>query len=473
MSARLVAAVALSLAVAGTGLGRADTPTILPGKIQIAPKPQPATLGLRYLYINPCRGGCLIKKGGDDARTHFTDAPDDPPGTEYTLSEFKWGDDVWNQVMQCMREVYSPFDIEVTDQPPPAGTAYNEGIVAGGQAELHLSGFGGYAYLNPDCTPRSFALSFSFANDYPPDPYQICYVASQETAHSFGLLHSFEYLDGRSACNDPMSYRECGGFERFFRNEPARCGEFTSRPCGVCGATQNTHQHLLNILGPGTPITTPPVITVTSPADGATLPSSGNVVVANASAQRGIDTIDLILNGYKWASVQGTFVGPDEHGYSIPIPPEVPDGVIDVIVRAKDDIEVSTDAPQFTITKGAPCVSADTCAAGQRCEAGRCFWDPPVGQLGDECTFQQYCVSGQCQGIAGGEQRCTQTCVIGIADSCPDGFECLGDNGGVCWPSDAIASGCCSTSGDLGAQTGLLALGLGLLLGRRRRRRSS
>jgi len=470
----LIGRVALVIASALAALPSVAAAEVLPSKVVMGPpQAQGVTLGLRYLYINRCRGNCIIKKGSDDARTHFTDAPDDPAGTEYLLSEFQWGDDVWNQVMQCMREVYSPYNIEVTDEPPPPGTPYNEGIVAGGQRELNLSGYGGYAYLNSDCSPRAYALSFSFANDYAPDPYTICYVASQETAHSFGLLHSWEFLDGRSACNDPMSYRECGGFERFFRNEPARCGEYNAGACGACGSTQNTHLHLLNVLGPGTPITTPPVVTLTSPVDGATV-ANGSAVVATARAQRGIHTMELILNGYKWAETTSSFNGPDDHSYSIALPPDVPDGVIDIVVRAKDDIDVGTDSATVTVTKGAPCETADTCAAGQRCDAGKCFWDPPVGVLGDECTYKQYCVTELCQGIAGGEQRCTQGCVLGIDDSCPADFECLatGPNGGVCWPSSALDSGCCSTSRDLSTQTGLLALGFGVLVVRRRRRRA-
>ena len=116
-------------------------------------QPQAHALGIKYLYINRCLGGCQIKVGGDDARVHATMATDDPPGTMYTLSPFAHGDDAWAEVMQCLREVYSPYDVIVTDEPPPAGMPYNEGIAAGTQRELGVSGLLGYAYMNTDCTP--------------------------------------------------------------------------------------------------------------------------------------------------------------------------------------------------------------------------------------------------------------------------------------------------------------------------------
>ena len=146
------------------------------------------------------------------------------------------------------------------------------------------------------------------------------------------------------------------------------------------------------------------------------------------------------LNGYKWAETKGAFFGANgqpEASYSLILPPDVPDGVIDIVVRAQDDLEVATDSAPITVTKGTPCATADTCAEGQLCEAGRCFWAPPVGELGEECTFTQFCKGELCQSLDSGESRCTQNCVLGIEDSCPPNFQCLanGDNTGVCWPA--------------------------------------
>jgi MYXO-CTERM domain-containing protein len=159
----------------------------------------------------------------------------------------------------------------------------------------------------------------------------------------------------------------------------------------------------------------------------------------------------------------------------VSLPQDLPDGVLDIVVKVKDDIDLTTETAPITITKGAPCVSADSCANGQRCDQGRCLWDPPVGEVGDECTYQQFCKNELCSAVdGGGEARCTQACVQGIADSCPPDFTCVESsdlNGGLCWPSSEVdQGGCCSANSELPASGMLFGLGvLGLMFRRRRR----
>lgn len=444
--------------------------------VTVAPQPHAQTAGT--LYLNRCKGGCVITKGGlDDARSHTSTIPEGT-ATEYTLSEFAWGDAEWDAVVQCVKEVYSPFAVTVTDQQPTGGVAYNEAIIAGSPAEIGRGGIGGIAPVTSDCSPYSYIISFTFANTYGPSSrvFDLCAVAAQESGHSYGLDHTYAFLDGSSGCRDPMTYRgDCGG-QKFFRNDTATCGEFSPRPCR-CGANQNAHLKLLAVLGPGTPITRPPAVTVTQPADGATI-TAGTTVVATASAQRGIARLELWVNGYLWNTAKGVAWGPDgqpEAGYVLAIPPEVPDGILDLVVKAKDDIEVTTTAPTVTVTKGAPCTSADTCAPGQRCDAGRCLWDPAVGEIGEPCTYEQYCLSGLCTGTAT-ETLCTQPCIPGVGDSCPAAFSCLeqAPGKGVCWPAETDDGGICSASvtGSAGPRgvIAAIAFALGLVLARRRRR---
>jgi len=127
-----------------------------------------------------------------------------------------------------------------------------------------------------------------------------------------------------------------------------------------------------------------------------------------------------------------------------------------------------------TVTKGAPCTSADGCATGQKCEQGRCLWDPPTGELGEACAYPQFCVSGICRGTVD-QQICTQDCIVGLEDACPTGLTCVPtDPGkGICFfPDD---SGCCSTArGGRGvpwASVAFAVLTLGLLARPWRRRR--
>src|SRR6185503_6497471 len=166
---------------------------------------------------------------------------------------------------------------------------------------------GGIAPGQLGCGGQDNVISFTFANIYGGTSQQfiwsVCQVAAQETGHSFGLDHVYQFSDGRSACTDPMTYRgDCGG-QAFFRNDLASCGEYATRPCR-CGGLQNSHNKLLTLFGPGTPLTAPPALTVSAPMSGDTV-ANGATVIATASAQRGVARLELWLNGYKWASAKG------------------------------------------------------------------------------------------------------------------------------------------------------------------------
>jgi hypothetical protein len=202
-------------------------------------------------------------------------------------------------------------------------------------------------------------------------------------------------------------------------------------------------------------------------------PNWNNVV--NAGSRRGVASVELWLNGYKWNSKPGAAFGgegqPDPSAYSLVAPNGVPDGVIDIVVKAYDDLNLEADSSTITVMKGAPCADASACLTGQKCDAGKCYWDPPVGQMGDKCTYPQYCMSGICQGTAS-EQICTTDCIVGVADSCPAMYDCIQTTGsmGVCFPASS-GGGCCeaSTGGAAFAHLGTGVLVLGIVLRRRRR----
>lgn len=432
------------------------------------------------LYLNRCRGGCTVRSGVDDARAMTSSIPKGNASGEYMIEEFRNADGEigeaadaeWAEILHCVRELYSPYAIEVTDEVPPGGLSHNQGIVAGRPINIGWTGIGGVAPGTPGCDPRDNVISFTFANIYggPDRVINVCAVVGQETAHAYGLDHAFEFSDGRSACPDPMSYRnECGG-QRFFRNDNATCGEYMPRGC-YCGGFQNSHKRLLAIFGPGTPITQSPEVTINTPEAGTTV-GNGATVVATASAQRGVARLELWLNGYNWLTVKGapfTSTGQPETSYPLTFPPDVPDGVIDIVVKAFDDIDVMTETAPVTVTKGAPCADASTCAEGQQCADGRCYWAPPTGQIGDACEYSQFCESGHCVDTTDGDSVCSEECVVNVADSCPMGFSCVGTAGqtGFCLAESGDKVGCCNIGAD-GRAASLLALAVfGLLLRRR------
>lgn len=454
----------------------------------------------RIIYLNRCLGGCIVYGGVDDARAMTSSIPcgggancggggctcsGTSAGT-YTISEFQnWqgqtgtaADEEWGRIVQCVREAYSPFNVTVTDVKPDSAISHTQGIIAGRPVDIGYGGLGlgGIAAGNLGCGGQDNVISFTFANIYTANNeldhvLEICSTASQETGHSFGLDHAYVFSDGSSACSDPMSYRsDCGG-QDFFRNYSAKCGEYAARPCS-CGGFQNSHQKLLSLFGPGTPLTTPPVVTVSAPTDGAMIPS-GTPVIATASAQRGIARLELWLNNYLWFTQKGAAFGPTgqpETTYSLPIPTTVPDSIIDIQVKAFDDINVETDAPVITVTKGAPCTSADTCAKGQKCDAGKCYWDTPTGEFGDPCTYPQFCTTGTCLDTSAGSY-CSTTCVVGVTDSCPANATCQGNPGesGFCVIEGAGDDTCCGIGAN-GKSSALLSLLVVVVTLRRRRR---
>jgi len=432
------------------------------------------------LVLERCRGGCRITKGGNDAANSVSTIPS---ASESTVEEFVnaagatgvAADAEWNAVVQCVKEVYSPFDITVTDVRPTSGT-YHLAILAGrpqniGQGADIL----GIAPLAGDCSPQNNVISFSFANQHslvdPQRALTLCWTVSQESAHAFGLDHEYSFTDGRSACSDPMTYRvDCGG-QRFFRNQSATCGENAPRPCR-CGATQNSHQKLRTVFGDGTPITGDPTVALTLPSAGGPYTAT---VGGTAGSKRGIRRVELRINGAAWTEVPGLPFGvngqPPMGTYSMQVPATVPDSIVDVQLRAYDDLGAFTDSNIVTVTKGAPCTSADTCATGQKCEEGKCFWEPPAGELGDECPYAQFCKSGLCRGTED-LLVCTEPCDPSSANTCANGLVCVaaGEGTGICFVEDG---GCCSVGRQATGpwvHAGIASVILAFVLRRRRRR---
>ncbi len=436
----------------------------------------------QYIYMNRCKGGCSLTHGSDDARSLISSIANNGVVGEFENDMGQTGaaaDAAWAALVTCVQEVYSPFAVTVSDQLPINGVGYTMAIAAGQPTDIGL----GTDILGvglATCTPLDNVISFSFSNHEggtgQARMLDQCWTIAQETAHNFGLEHEYQFTDGQSACNDPMTYRmDCGG-QKFFRNKPAACGEYATRLC-TCGGTQNSVVRLTKTLGAGTSSIPAPSLVLSSPAMGAAV-QSGFTVLASAGSRRGVAKVELYLNDHLWATAVGAAFGingqPNPSNYTITAPSNVPDGVIDVQLKAYDDLDNLTASPIVTVQKGAACASAATCLTGQKCETGKCFWDAPTGLLGDTCTYNEYCTTGLCQQSDIG-QYCTQACVVGSTDGCPATFDCVAtsETGGVCLPQSTGGGGCCSVGHDGShlpyAPIGLGVVALGFVLRRRRR----
>src|SRR5262249_44279320 len=151
--------------------------------------------------INRCLGGCVLTPGVNDARNNTSSIIQ----STVTISEFHLPgdavdqDEAFNQIVDCVRDVYSPYDVEIVTDDPGTELFHHQAILAGTPEELGLDGtIGGIAPAS--CDPLNNVISFSFANRPDSDVETMCWTLAQESAHSFGLPnHVYD-------CHDPMTY---------------------------------------------------------------------------------------------------------------------------------------------------------------------------------------------------------------------------------------------------------------------------
>ena len=71
------------------------------------------SISSRIIFLNRYRGGCQIRAGFESSINNTSSII----SGNRTIGEFAPAN-VWNQVVQCVRNIYAPFDIEIVDQDP-------------------------------------------------------------------------------------------------------------------------------------------------------------------------------------------------------------------------------------------------------------------------------------------------------------------------------------------------------------------
>jgi hypothetical protein len=400
------------------------------------------------LFVNRCPGGCTVNPGTNDARANSSSVVSRFGSVPRTFTEFELGDEIFDAVIACVRDVYAPYDVQVVTEDPDS-TLHHEAILAGFAEEMGYpaeSRVGGVAPAF--CDPANNVISFSFANEmgriYSGDRLveQLCWTVAQESAHAFGLPnHVYD-------CLDPLTYLDGNCGRKYFRDQDSECAEiddqgiFTAGPCLYCDiGRQNSHAALLESFGPSSTPLPPPEVNLFYPADGATGLPDKFTFGFSATDPRLISHADLYINGSKYLTLPGKEYATRNEAYAGTVP-DHPDGYMDLEVKAYSGIGVEGTAV-VTVLKGQPCSSADQCFAHMSCQEGRCVYPAPSGQLGDACDYDQYCLSNLCAQYEGGS-ICTQTCSPDVTGGCPEGFECV--QGGFCWDPSA-SGGCCTVAG--------------------------
>jgi uncharacterized protein (TIGR03382 family) len=399
------------------------------------------------IYLNPCMpNGCNVQPGFDDSRTDHSSIPQQASH----LAAYPWGSTSWTNLVQCVKDMYAPFDIQITDVDP--GTAAHFELMVGGRStDIGIQGAGGVAPFIPCAGEmQDNVISFVFAAETQ-SPDFLCWAAAQETSHVFGLDHELN-------AKDPMTYLSPPVKKPGFQNEASNCGENTPRQCWCGGTTQNSAQFLLDTFGPAH--LDPPSMTIAAPTEG-TWVKPGFKVRAEATSQLSIKSSALAIDGTTSQSITQTPLVFDT-------PASLAGGDHKITVSATDSGSRSFSA-DVNVHVVASCASGGACANDFKCLGGYCLPSASVpGGLGATCADGAGCITGTC-GTDGNEHLCTAPCDPGM--TCPDGFQCLqaATGSGVCWPGAASNGGCTTTSN--GTSPLLLFAGLGVLLAIVRRRR--
>lgn len=197
----------------------------------------PHAVNSRIIFMNRCAQGCKLTFGSTDSRTNKSQIG------AGTLSAFKYGDASWNNVMACMKDTFSRFNVRVTDKDPGPTVEHFEIMVAGTPGQIGLSGdvLGIAEYscqAAGNCTPfLPNTIVYDFSNAYdsiPNKDEEICATAAQEIAHTWTLDHVTDKTD-------PMTYYQYQGRRQF--KDGVMCGSDCVNNQSPFGLTCTSNQH--------------------------------------------------------------------------------------------------------------------------------------------------------------------------------------------------------------------------------------
>ncbi|MBX3160847.1 MAG: hypothetical protein KF773_33085 [Deltaproteobacteria bacterium] len=290
----------------------------------------------RTIFLN--RNGAMLKPGVNDSRKNTSSVVAQPSMVPaWTTSDAKWA-----ATVACLREIWAPFDVTLTETDPGPATPHVEALFGGSPANIGMSAnVSGVSPFALDCGIIENSIVFAFTDKLPDNPRIVCEVMSQEIGHSYGLDHEL-------LASDPMTYLSYGG-ERSFRDQTASCGESQPRACGIGGNTcrpdQNSAALLRERLGrPGDPDTEAPHLRIASPVEGE-LVEPGFAIRANAADDVAIASVAFAIDG-EAAGVLGTApydlatdadLAPGEHTITVEASDEAGNlTVAEVTIRVRD-----------------------------------------------------------------------------------------------------------------------------------------
>ncbi|MBA3464843.1 MAG: hypothetical protein H0T46_33225 [Deltaproteobacteria bacterium] len=187
------------------------------------------------------RDGVDLRPGRNNSHAGTSSLIEEPA----TIGPWETTPEVWAETVACVREVYAPFAVTITEE-EPGNVPYIQAVFGGSPLDLDMPrSYAGISPFRGDCSVIERSIVFAFTDILPPDAQTVCHTIAQEIGHSFGLDHVL--MD-----SDPMSTAHKPG-KRAFVDQDAACGEGKPRKCGLpsspCSTTQNSYALLAERIG--------------------------------------------------------------------------------------------------------------------------------------------------------------------------------------------------------------------------------
>ncbi len=281
-------------------------------------------------------------------------------------------------VVQFIRKDFEAFAIKVTDVRPPDNVDYDMEMV-GDWSPAPQGGFAGVA-PSIDCYNQNGGET-SFTLDYTPSAGGIAKAILQEAAHTWGLEHVESKGDllypTTAGVSNPTFEDKCSQIVVLNQSnqvEPSN-GECVSQHKQFCGSgdQQNSFQELLMIFGPSEPDLSAPLVSITSPAQGAEVGDSFELVI-HAEDENSPQLLKLDIVGTGPSEFKTDTYRPSPSDTTFPIQ-GLPAGDYTISVTATDeDDNLAMAKVDFTVV-GAPTPST----TGEE-TTGTTTTDPTTGE---------------------------------------------------------------------------------------------
>ena len=292
----------------------------------------------RTIYLN--KNGVTLTPGVNDSRLNRSSIV----ASQVTIPAWNVSSTTWTQTVTCLREMFAPFDVQITET-DPGDLPHVEAVFGGSPTALGLTGnFSGVSPFSASCKVIENSVVFTFTDVIPQKAQVACEIMAQEIAHSYGLDHQL-------LAPDPMSYLSYAGAKRF-QNVMAECGESTPRPCAapgapMCRSGQNSYALLMERIGAaGTGDIDPPAVAITFPAANAVVDPGFTINVTatdDVKVRLAVLSIDgeplESLTGAPWSFTAPLDMAPGKHVIEVMATDGAHEQVatIEVTIRGEDD----------------------------------------------------------------------------------------------------------------------------------------